>query len=74
MDINVLNDDLLHCIFNNIKLNTIMKHYPVGDGEQTYTRFIIQKYPYHLVNKEWYQYFTNYKKSLPNKNEFYTTI
>ena len=64
MNLNSLHPDLLYHIFQHITLKTIMKYYPIHDSEQNYTTFIIQKYPYYLVNKEWYQYFVHYKLSL----------
>ena len=54
---NHLTSDLINNILNNINIKTSIKYIPYGDGEQNFTIFYKNKYPYNLVNKEWYLYY-----------------
>ena len=49
-----LEDSIIEVIFNKIDLKTAVHYIPYGDGEQNYTIFYKNYYPYHLVNQLWY--------------------
>ena len=51
------NIDILKIIINKIIIQTSVKYIPYGDGEQNYTIFYKNTYPYSLVNKYWYKVF-----------------
>lgn len=53
MDLDNLHPDILTLILNNIEINTNVKYIPMGDGEQNYTIFYKNYYPYHLVCHDW---------------------
>ena len=59
-------NDVLKEILKNVKITTGIKYIPHGDGdgEQMYSLFYKKIYPYNLVSKEWYNYFTDLKPRL----------
>lgn len=60
------NCDILRKIINNVNIQTSVKYIPYGDGEQSYTVFYKNIYPYSLVNRFWNKEFM-YKKSTEKK-------
>lgn len=61
MDIIMSNPDILSHIINQITIPQRVKYIPFGDGEQTYTIFYKDTYPYNSVNKIWKTYLNNSK-------------
>jgi len=59
MDIINSNPDILSHIIKQITIPQRVKYIPFGDGEQTYTIFYKDSYPYNSVNKLWNSYYTN---------------
>ena len=57
MDIINSNPDILSHIIKQITIPQRVKYIPFGDGEQNYSIFYKESYPYYLVNKIWYNYF-----------------
>ena len=53
-----LDDDSLRTILSKVKIETSIRYVPYGDGEQNYTIFYKNVYPYTLVNKYWNKRFT----------------
>ena len=54
-------NDVLYNILERINIKTNIKYISYGDGEQNYSIFYENKYPYNIVNKEWNMY---YKKNI----------
>ena len=52
MDLDRLHPDILSLILNNIKIATSVKYIPMEDGEQSYTIFYKNYYPYHLFDHD----------------------
>lgn len=48
-------EEIFEKIVSNIKLDNRVMYIPYGDGEQNYTIFYKDIYPYKLVNKNWYK-------------------
>ena len=49
--------DILELILQKIPIKSKIKYIPFGDGEQNYSIFYKESYPYYLVNKNWNNYF-----------------
>tara|TARA_B100001175_G_C19412404_1_gene591840 strand:- start:141 stop:314 length:174 start_codon:yes stop_codon:yes gene_type:complete len=54
---NNIPDDILYKIFDKIKIKTRIKYLSYGDGEQHYSIFYKELYPYNIVCNSWKKYF-----------------
>ena len=45
--------ELLNTILSKIKFKQNIRYIPFGDGEQNYSIFTYNLYPFILVNKDW---------------------
>ncbi len=59
-----LDTNSLRTVLNKISIETSVKYIPFGDGEQNYSIFYKNTYPYILVNKEWNHIFSYQKSKL----------
>ena len=61
---NLLDNDVLKLVFNKIEIKNSIKYIPYGDGEQNYTIFYKNYYPFNMVNRDWNNYFQSIKSKL----------
>ena len=54
---NNIPDDILYKIFDKIKITRRIKYISYGDGEQNYSIFYKELYPYNIVCNSWKNYF-----------------
>ena len=51
--------ELIKKILSKINVKQTVQYIPFGDGEQNYTIFRKNLYPYILVNNEWFNIYNN---------------
>ena len=61
---NLLDNDVLKLVFNKIEIKNSVRYIPFGDGEQNYTIFYKNYYPFNMVNCNWNNYFQPRKSKL----------